>query len=353
MMRPRQIIRNNAVLGPIILILLISLPFWLIQSQFILSVCTISLIFMTAALGWNIISGFGGQISFGHSIFFGLAAYTSAIWQSRYGGNAWVGMVFGIVVAMVVALLFGWVTLRLRGIFFALASFAITLTFLALAAHFDDFTGGHVGLTLPIYGASPANFSFENRLAYYYAAIVCAAIAFVVGWIVLRSRLGLQLRSVKADQDAAKACGVKATQVKMTGLLISAALTGLAGVMYLQYIRYIDPDSAFGANLATQIAVIAFVGGSGRLWGPVLGAALLVPLQQVLNSELSALPAGINLVIYGFVILIILLIEPRGLLALRWRTRRNRNSSGTEVGTRPPRETDPTTAESGRSEVLS
>jgi branched-chain amino acid transport system permease protein len=312
--------RSTGGLSVLVLVLVASLPLWFIQTYFVLSVATLTLIFMAASLGWNVISGFGGQISFGHSIFFGLGAYSSALLQAEYGGNAYVGLVLGVVLAVVVALLLGAVTLRLRGIYFSLATFALTLVFAILTGHYEQFTGGEVGLTLPLLGDDPGSFAFSDKLVFYYIALVLAALAFAGGWLVQRSRLGLQLRAVAVDQEAAQACGVLAFRVKLAGLAISAVPGALAGSVYVQYIGFIDPDSAFGAALATQIAVIAFVGGAGRLWGPVIGAVLLVPLQQLLNSQLSAYPAGFNLVVYALVVLVILWVEPRGLMSLRRRT---------------------------------
>ncbi|MDP9429511.1 MAG: branched-chain amino acid ABC transporter permease [Actinomycetota bacterium] len=316
--RTAEVVRSTPVLGTAVLVLVASLPLWFIQTRFVLSVATLTLIFMVASLGWNIISGFGGQISFGHSIFFGIGAYTTVLLQARYGVNAWLGVALGALLALAVALFLGWVTLGLRGIYFALATFASTLVFAILTGHFDEFTGGEVGLTVPLLDPSPANFSFENRLWYYYIALVLAALSFIVCHLVLKSRLGLQLRAIQADQDAAQACGVMAFRVKLVGLGMSAVIAALAGSVYIQYIGFIDPHSAFGAAVATQIAVIAFVGGAGRLWGPVIGAVLLVPLQQLLNSGLAAYPSGFNLVVYAIVILVILWAEPRGIMSMPW-----------------------------------
>jgi branched-chain amino acid transport system permease protein len=339
--RAAELSRSTPVFGTAVLLLVASLPLWFIQTRFVLSVATLTLIFMIASLGWNIISGFGGQISFGHSIFFGIGAYATVLLQSRYGLNAWLGVVIGALIALAVALFLGWVTLGLRGIYFALATFASTLVFAILTGHFDEFTGGDVGLTVPLSGGGPANFSFENRLWYYYIALVLAAVSFVVCHLVLKSRLGIQLRAIQADQDAAQACGVMAFRVKMVGLGLSAVIAALAGSVYIQYVGFIDPHSAFGAAVATQIAVIAFVGGAGRLWGPVIGAVLLVPLQQLLNSGLAAYPSGFNLVVYAIVILVILWIEPRGIMSMPWgrwtsRSRTRRSGSDAAQGTDVP-----------------
>ncbi|GAY11503.1 branched-chain amino acid ABC transporter permease [Pseudonocardia sp. N23] len=319
-----RVLRSTGGLGLVVLVLVASLPLWFIQTNFVLSVATLTLIFMAASLGWNVISGFGGQISFGHSIFFGLGAYTTAILQVHYHLNAYLGVLVGVVVAVALAVLLGAVTLRLRGIYFSLATFALTLVFAILTGHYEGFTGGEVGLTLPLLGDAPGQFSFENKVTFYWIAMILAALAFVVTWLVLRSRLGLQLRAIQADQEAAQASGVLVFRVKLTGLVISAVPGAVAGSVYMQYIGFIDPDSAFGATLATQIAVIAFVGGAGKLWGPVVGAVILVPLQQLLNSSLSAYPAGFNLVVYALVVLVILWIEPRGIMSMRIGRRRPR-----------------------------
>lgn len=343
-MRAKMLRISTGRLSLFALLLTASLPLWFIQTNYILSVAILTLVFMAASLGWNIISGFGGQISFGHSIFFGLGAYTTALLQTRYQVNAYVGLVLGTVIAVTVAALLGWLTLRLRGIYFALSTFALTLVFTILFGHYDSFTGGHVGLTLPLVGNDPKSFSFENPLYYYYIALVLAAAAFVVTWLVLRSRLGLQLRAIQADEDAAQACGVMAFRVKLIALVLSAMPTAVAGSVYMQYVSFIDPESAFGAAIATQIAVIAFVGGAGKLWGPVIGAIVLVPLQQLLNSQLSAYPAGFNLVVYALVIIVVLWIEPRGLMSMRW-TRRRRGAAHSAPGSNLPGE--PTASQMG------
>ncbi len=135
-------------------------------------------------------------------------------------------------------------TLRLRGIYFSLATFALTLVFAILTGHYEGFTGGEVGLTLPLLGDAPGQFSFENKVTFYWIAMILAALAFVVTWLVLRSRLGLQLRAIQADQEAAQASGVLVFRVKLTGLVISAVPGGaVAGSVYMQYIGSSTPTA--------------------------------------------------------------------------------------------------------------
>lgn len=327
-MRLRSALHSTPRLGILVLAVAASLPIWAFQRPFFLSVATLTLIFMAASIAWNIISGFGGQTSFGHSIFFGVGAYATVILQTTYAGNAWVGLALGAVLSVAVAGMLGWLTLRLRGFYFAMATFTLTLVFAILATHFSGFTGGVGGLTLPLHGDSPGDLSFANKAWYFYLALTLAAVAFAVAYLVLGSRMGLQLRAIRVDEDAARASGVLSYRVKLTALGLSAALTSVAGAIYAQYVGFIDPESVFGAVVATQIAVLAFVGGAGRLWGPVLGAALLVPLQNLLNEQFAAYPAGFNLVIYALVILVILWIEPRGLMSLRLPRRRRGTRRG-------------------------
>jgi branched-chain amino acid transport system permease protein len=308
--------RNPYLLPFLLLMLVASLPFWFIQSAFILSVATLTLIFMSTAIAWNIISGYGGQLSFGHSVFFGVGAYTAVLLFIRTGISPWIGLFVGGAVAGILAILIGYPSFRLRGIYFTLTTFTLTLIFQILAVHYAGFTGGDVGLSVPFLRNSPANFQFANRLWFYYIALVLVAVYFVISRMVYYSRLGLALRAIRDDQDAALASGVNAFRAKMSALFISAFLTAIAGVVYLQFTLFIDPYSAFGANTAIQIAIPAIAGGLGTVWGPIVGTAVLIPLQQILNSQLANYPPGLSLIVYAIFVMIILLVEPRGMVYL-------------------------------------
>lgn len=310
-MSSRQIMLQVGVLA-----LVASLPFWFIRTSFILDVATITLTFMSAAIAWNIISGYAGQLSFGHPVFFGIGAYTAALLFIRVEISPWIGMLLGGVLAALIALLLGYPAFRLRGIYFTLATFALTLIFEILSRHFRGFTGGDVGLSVPLLGNSPANFQFQNSLWYYYIALVLVVICFVFSQAVYRSRLGFFLRAIRDDEDAAQASGVNVLNAKMLALMLSAFLTAVAGVMYLQFVTFVDPRSAFGIETAVLIALPAIAGGLGTVWGPVIGAAVLIPLEQLLTSSLSGYPAGLSPMIYASVIIVIMLLDPRGMHSL-------------------------------------
>ncbi|MBO0731596.1 MAG: branched-chain amino acid ABC transporter permease, partial [Acidimicrobiaceae bacterium] len=158
---------------------------------------------------------------------------------------------------------------------------------------------------------------YMSTAAYYYAALILVVIVVFVAHRVLHSTLGLSLRSVRDDESAAAASGVRIFRVKIIGFAITAGLTALAGGLYFQIVGFIDPTSAFGQTVATEIAVLAIVGGGGTLAGPIIGAVILVPLQQALGSGgLISLPNGLSLVIYGAIIVGILWWDPRGIVHL-------------------------------------
>lgn len=309
--------KNRQTWVQIIVVLLIaSLPFWFIQTSFILDVATITLIFMSAAIAWNIISGYAGLLSFGHPIFFGIGAYTVVLLFIRLDVSPWLGMLFGGVLSAFVAAIVGYPAFRLRGIYFTLATFALTSIFVILARYFRGFTGGDVGLQLPLLGNSPGNFQFQNELWYYYIALILVVACFLCSQSVYRSRLGFSLRAIRDDEDAAQASGVNVVRAKIWAFMLSAFLTAIAGVMYLQFVGFIDPQSAFGIEVAIVIALPAIAGGLGRMWGPVIGAAVLIPLEQVLTVRLAAFPAELSPMVYAVVIIIIMLSDPQGMLSL-------------------------------------
>lgn len=325
-----------------LLALTASLPFWFIQTAFVLDVAITTLIFMSAAIAYNLISGFGGQLSFGHSVFFGLGAYTAALLLTEAGISPLLGLLAGGLIAVLVALVVGHATLRLRGVYFVLATFALTLIFEILATHFKGITGGDGGLSVPFLGNSPVNLQFENELWLYYVALTLVSSYFVVSRAVRGSRIGLFLRAIRDDQDAARASGVEVTRVKVGVLCLSAFLTAVSGVLYLQQTAFVDPRSAFGVDVAVQIALPAIAGGLGTVWGPVLGATVLIPLREFLNASLSGLPPGLSLIAYACFVIAIMLLDPQGMEGL---ARRARRRFGRRAGQRAK---DAATSEAGK-----
>jgi branched-chain amino acid transport system permease protein len=264
------------------------------------------------AQAWNILGGYGGQFSFGHALFFGTGAYVQAIAQLSGGINAWLALALAVSAAAVVGAGLGAVSFRygLKGSYFALVTLAFAEVFRILALSVP-FTGGGVGLMVPL-KASVANLQFDSRQGYIavIGGFVVAALL-VTAWI-RHSRFGARLQAVRDNEDAARAVGVDPFRVKLAATTLSGAFMGAAGAFYVQVFQYIDPGIAFGAHVSVEALVGAIVGGMGTLWGPVLGAVVLHVLADVTRNLFGQLP-GLNMVIYGVVLVLIVMFLPRGL----------------------------------------
>ncbi|GAB2832527.1 branched-chain amino acid ABC transporter permease [Actinoallomurus bryophytorum] len=293
------------------LVVVASLPYWLISTQSFLSIAVLTLLFAGAATAYNLVGGLSGQLSFGHSIFLGLGAYATALTRQDLGWNPWYGAALGVALAVAAALLMALPSVRLAGVYFVLVTYVATLTLEQVAVWAGSLTGGAAGVSIPLTGSSWRLLSFGPVGGYYLAAGLLAVIL-VVAVLVDSSSLGLFARAVRDDRAAASAAGVRVVRAKITVLVISAALTSLVGVAYVQYTSFIDPSSAFGSMVAISIAMPAVFGGLRAFWGPVLGAAILIPVQQTLNPAFSGLPAGVGLLLFGLLIVAVQTTEPRG-----------------------------------------
>ena len=274
------------------------------------------------AQAWNILGGFGGQFSFGHALFFGTGAYVQTLMQLEGGLNAWVALALAILASSGVGLFVGALSFRygLKGSYFALVTLAFAEVFRILALSVP-FTGAGVGLMLPL-RESFANMQFASRAGYLWLILALVTAALLVSAWLRHSRFGAYLQAVRDNEDAARAIGVNPFRVKLAAIGLSGAFMGAAGAFYVQVFQYIDPAIAFGPATSVEALVAAIVGGMGTLWGPVLGAVALHLLADLTRNLFGALP-GINMVIYGCVLLLIVMFLPRGVagigLPARWR----------------------------------
>jgi len=290
----------------------LALPY-VITNDYYLDMIILMLMWAALAEAYNISGGFGGQFSLGHSAFLGIGAYTSTILFWQLGISPWLGMIPGACFAAVVALMLGGVTLRLRGPFLGLASLAFTEVAHIIAVNWRSMTRGSEGIGIP-YKPGVANMIFSSKAEYFYLALVLAGLTVLIAWLISRSRLGYYLVAVRENQEAARSLGVYTTKIKVTGLVISAVLTAIGGTFYAQYILYIDPASLISFDVSIRFALIAVVGGIGTVWGPVLGAGVMIPLSQILRSRISGSVSGLDLALYGLLLLLVVLFMPDGLL---------------------------------------
>jgi branched-chain amino acid transport system permease protein len=303
----------------------------IVTSAYHLDVLVKILLWGTLAGAYNISGGFGGQFSLGHSAFMALGAYASTILFWKLGVTPWLGMLLGVLIAASTAFLLGVITLRLRGAFFGLATLALTTVVRIIATYWRPLTRGSEGIAIP-YRPGLANLVFADKAHYYYFGLVLCGGTALIAWLISRSRLGYYLVACREDEEAARALGVHTTKIKTLGLMISAALTALGGTFYAQYILYIDPASLASFDIAIHFPLLTVVGGVGTVGGPVLGAAIMIPLSEILRSELSGLVSGLDRVLYGLTLMLVVLFTPEGLLVEARKAYKRRLSSVTSAG---------------------
>jgi branched-chain amino acid transport system permease protein len=260
--------------------------------------------------------GYAKQLSLGHAAYFGLGAYTSSILLIDYDVSPWIGMIAGGLVAMLASLPIGALCFRLRGPYFAIATIATAQVLMLLFLKFRDFAWGAEGTTMPNLGSAPLMMQFETKAPYYYIVLSLLALGLTITWRMERSWIGYYLVAIGEDEDAAEAVGVDAPKIKRDIYMISAFLTALAGTFYVQYIYFIDPNTAFSFNVSVEAALVSIVGGIGTLWGPVLGTVLLESSSALLQSWLGSVRGGVQLTIYSLILMAVILWRPTGLVGL-------------------------------------
>ena len=287
------------------------IPF-LTDSGVVLNFVMMALYACLLAQAWNVLGGFGGQFSFGHALFFGVGAYVHVMAQVHGGWNPWLALPVAMVASALVGAFVGALSFRygLKGSYFALVTLAFAEVFRILALSVP-FTGAGVGLMLPL-RESLGNMQFASRAGYVWLVLSLVTLALLVTAWLRHSRFGAYLQAVRDNEDAALAVGVNPFRIKLVAIVLSGALMGAGGAFYAQVFQYIDPGLAFGPHTSVEALVGAIVGGMGTLWGPVLGALALHVLADATRNMLGQLP-GINMVIYGIVLIVIVMFLPRGI----------------------------------------
>jgi branched-chain amino acid transport system permease protein len=280
-------------------------------------------IFLYALLAqaWNILGGYCGQISLGNAVFFGIGAYTSSALGLGLGLSPWLGMAAGMILAVVVSQAIGYPCFRLQGHYFAIATIAVGEIVQTIVLNWDA-VGGARGINLPIQPETLANFQFHRaKWPYYYIALGLFAMVFGLTALVERSRLGYYFRAIREDPDAAQSLGVPLTRYKLVAIALSAAFSALGGTFYAQYLLFVDPESVFPLSLSILICLVAVLGGVGTLWGPFLGAVILIPLSEATRVYYGGTGKPVDLMIYGGLIVLVAVFQPGGLAALLGRAR--------------------------------
>jgi branched-chain amino acid transport system ATP-binding protein/branched-chain amino acid transport system permease protein len=310
--------RARSPTASVAVIALISLA-WLalgfvFTSSYLQLMLTLVPIWAVMGLSWNILSGYTGLVSFGHASFFGLGAYTVTIALVRYDVTPWLGIPLGMIVGAVAGILIGYPTFRLRGHYFALAMLAYPLALLYVFSWL-----GYQEVALPMKREAPHWYmQFESFHAYTAWAVALLAATMLVSLAIERSRFGLSLVAIKQNEPAAEAAGIDTLAWKMKAIVLSGAIAAAAGGLYAVVLLVVTPESVFGMLTSAQALIVTLFGGVGTLWGPVIGAAILVPVSEALQAKLGDVLPGIQGVVFGAAIIIVILLAPEGIF---WRVR--------------------------------
>jgi branched-chain amino acid transport system permease protein len=293
------------------------------------------LLYAIAASAWNIIGGYAGQVSVGHVVFFGCGAYASMAAYSHFALPPLVGIPAGIVASVAIAAVVGVPTLRLSGHYFSMATIAVAELARLIVTN-TDYLGAAVGLSGPTVPRTVFDLSFISALPYYYLFLTVLVITLGITWWMTNSRMGFYLRAIKDSERAARSLGAPASRVKLYAFMLSAGLTSVGGALYSMMFGFVDPESGLGILISVKMLIMAALGGAGLLFGPLVGAAILVPLEEISNNVLGGKGAGLTFVVYGAIIVVIARFQPGGILALINRLWAKRKPAETPVAQGAP-----------------
>jgi branched-chain amino acid transport system permease protein len=288
---------------------------WVVTNPFYQDAGALMLLAAIGASAWNIVGGFAGQISVGHAMFFGAGAYLPLLVYQHWHLPPLVGVPLAIGASLLLALVIGFPTLRLQGHYFSMATIAVAELIRIVVGNWD-FVGAAIGVQGPAVSRGWWDLTFRSAVPYYYIFLAVLALLLAITWHMQRSRLGYYLSAIRAGERAAKSLGVPVRRYKLYALMLSATFTSLAGSLYALKTGFVDPDSGLGILVSVQLIITAALGGAGTLFGPLLGAVILVPLQTATNTWFGGSGSGLTFIIYGGIIVLIARFEPGGLLEL-------------------------------------
>jgi branched-chain amino acid transport system permease protein len=312
-----------ALLG-VLLVALVIAP-WLLN-DYLITVLIVVLYFAFTGQAWNIMMGFAGQLSLGHAIYAGLGAYISAVLFKRFGIAPWIGFLAVIPVAAACGATIGFLAFRFRvaGVYFAILTIAFA-EFARIGFDHFDYVNASAGLFLPVaqYAQNDLWHLRGNPRMFYYVILVAAAVAFIICWTLLQSRIGYFWLAIREDEEAAHAAGINSFRYKMAAVIISAVITSFAGVFYAFFYNNLFPEQVFSISRSIEMILGPIIGGIGTLFGPILGAFVLTGLAELLNAAMAAVGVdipGAKQVFYGICLLLVVVALPEGVWP--WLSRR-------------------------------
>ncbi|MBP7072961.1 MAG: branched-chain amino acid ABC transporter permease [Clostridia bacterium] len=312
-------VKNKKAL--IILIAILAVLPLINQSKPVHNAIILLLIFASLGEAWNLITGFAGQTSFGHAAFFGIGAYTSAVIFSRYGITPWAGVILGGILASAAAAVISYPCFRLKGHYFAIATLAAAEIVKQIFVSWK-YVEGATGISLPIiarssgFGKRLFYLQFNDKLPWVYICLVMfAAVIFFCSYLE-NSKMGYYLKAIRESHEVAESIGINTTNYKLYVMVISAFISAVCGSIYAQYILYIDPFMIFSLDISMKIVLLTVLGGVGNIFGPIIGAAVFILLSEFTRIQLGGSGTGIDLMIYGLLIVLITCFQPKGVIGI-------------------------------------
>lgn len=263
-------------------------------------------LYIYLAQAWNLIGGLAGLFSLGHSVYFGIGAYSLIITTNRFHMNPWLGVIIGISISIIISILVGISSSRLSGLFFAMFTLGLIKIFSDLSTQWTTLTGGSQGITTPKY------LTIGTSQAYYIFLIMCIlSVSFI--WILRRSKLGTCCVAIRENESFARSLGVKTELWKILIVMISSIMVCLSGFIFAMYIRGIYPTMVFSFNMSTKMIIVTLIGGSGMVFGPLVGGIIII-IDELIRASLGSAYGGVSYIIYGLMLVLLILFLPNGLI---------------------------------------
>lgn len=275
-------------------------------NSYLMHILILFVMWSVIGMSWNLLGGYCGQVSFGHAAFFGVGAYTAGVLYSKAGISAWWGLPLSIAAVSLFALAIGFIVLRLRGPYFALATLAVGEVLRVTAENLTDLTNGDVGIMIQ-------ERTWVGKTWYYYIILAVAVTTFYLVKTVTRSKLGYYFVAIREDQDAAESLGINTTLYKTVALAMSAVITGMAGAFYTNYMGYIDPKVVFALHDISIITImVVMVGGVATYWGPIVGSIIMILLAEMIRSVPGL--GSAHHTFFGVLLIFIIIFLPNGIV---------------------------------------
>lgn len=287
----------------------------LVSGTFYIHVMIMALLFAFLSAAWNILGGFAGYVSFGHAVFFGIGAYTVAVLGKNFAVNPWLGLITGAILAVGLASLIAFPSFQagLKGHYFAIATWAVAEVIRVIFMNWM-YVGGATGIMIPLTNPSVINFQYHTaKVPYYYIILVLLILETAFIYLLKQSKIGFYLQAINSNEKAAESIGIDTTYYKHLAYYLSAALVAIGGAFYAQYQLYFDPPMVFNVMISMKMILPAILGGVGTIMGPLIGSAIMTPLEQFLRAYLAGAGGGINLIIFGVLVVIVVVFRPKGL----------------------------------------